>query len=157
MSNARNGGNSTRVRSEQRRRSYERLGLSMWAHFGHHSWHKSHSKRNPTGAITHAPKEWGSNGRKEEEHATALAKMAETDAIEEGLVEVNTIDSPYSGRWDPIEMENEEVLDKVWDLYIPGVSLNGQELVPQEDDYYDYEYDEPFDYGDDYMREEVLR
>lgn len=81
----RNGGNNRSARAAQSARSKAQIGITPYASTGNRNGSPRTGKRNPTGATTHAPKEWGNTARKEEEHLTGLAKQAEVDAIREGL------------------------------------------------------------------------
>ena len=94
----RNGGNNQTTRARQARQSNVANGQTAWGYPGHHSWAKSRGGGNKVGATTHAPKEWGSKARKEEEHLTMLAKQAELDAISEGLVEIAEEEYGYEPR-----------------------------------------------------------
>ena len=105
---------------------------------GHHSYPKGHGGGNKVGATTHAPKEWGSKARKEEEHLTGLARQAELDAIAEGLAEA--WEAERERQYDPdadyyMEDLSDKLLDTVEDP-IPGVTLNGQPLAEDYDEAY---------------------
>lgn len=137
----RNGGNNTRTRAAQSRESRIRDGHGAFGFAGHHSYPKSRGGGNKTGAITHAPKEWGSQNRKEEEHLTGLAKQAELDAIDEGLIEIVDFDPAedaylrFQNRLD--ELDNEF---RSQDAAPLGVMLNGQPISYDEYDYFDEFY-----------------
>jgi len=129
-------GNAT-AKGIQRRKTHAHKGLSIFASSGHHSYPKSRGKRNPTGATTHAPKEWGREHRKEEEHLTGLARQAELDAVREGLAEAWGHDPGSLDSF--MEDLNEEFLESVY-FDVPGVTLNGQPLAEDYDDYgFDYD------------------
>ncbi len=91
MARTRKAGSGDNYRSywKAREQAVNQKGVPMPGTGGHHSYHKRHAKRNPTGATFHAPGEWGGDGRKQEEHQTGLAQRAKFDAINEGLAEVH--------------------------------------------------------------------
>jgi hypothetical protein len=107
-----------------------------WAS-GHHSYPKGHGGGNKVGATTHAPKEWGSKARKEEERLTGLARQAELDAIAEGLAEA------WGWRDGSPSMDdlNEEYLSDAYVFGVTGVTLNGEPFADDWYDDYDYEAD----------------
>ena len=131
--------------------SRERDGHGRRGFAGHHSWPKRRGGGNKTGATTHAPKEWGPQHRKEEEHLTMLAKQAELDAIAEGLFESAEFDPAEHGfefRQYMLDHQAEELLEAALTDDIPFVTINGiplpHEDVFYDDDFYDYhsfEYD----------------
>jgi len=133
MGMARNAGSGNgTAKAKQRQRSLDRQGLSFWAIAGHHSWRKGHGGGNKVGAITHAPKEWGSKARKVEEHDTMLAKQAEMDAIAEGL---DAWEDFGSYRDDYLDEMDAELLNDALASDLTNVSFNGQPLES-----FDYDY-----------------
>lgn len=119
----RNGGNSLVTRHRQSHGTHTRNGQGHTA--GHHSYPKGHGGGNRAGAITHAPKEWGSKARKEEERLTGLARQAELDAIDEGLSEAEEVAfADAANCWD----DGPEALDWSYDDVAgnPYVLVNGE-------------------------------
>ena len=98
MGMARNAssGDNGRSRWKARKLAASEVGITVpgtgWGN-KHNARRRGH--RNPTGAITHAPKEWGVENRKWEERTTGLAKQAELDAIAEQVAEISETEAAW--------------------------------------------------------------